>query len=678
MKPTHISEDLGIVIPVYRPTKALRLLLEQLHETLSGFCSYHVYLIDDSGQEAASAYLKKYCQKKQITLVTLTRNFGQQAAILCGLTLACHHFAVLTMDDDLQHPPELIPKLYSKLQEGFDLVYAIQEEPSGNLLRKTGSLLRDRLFSALFFGGTQSKVSSFRIMSREIAEKTAFYQGSFFYFSAVALRKKNDGSLPKKASLFYKKPSRLYGKSGYTLRKLILLFGRLFLHYGPLAPITNYFQKEYPSLYEIKHVSPTLMILGGSNCQLHALLRAKERSITTILADYTKNPPAKKFAGVHEPISTFDAPACIEAGKKYSIDGVMTLGTDQPVLTAALTANALSLPGCLSIEQARSVTNKKIMKQILAKTGIKTASFLFVSENGEFFSEKGEPCPFSLKPPYVLKPLDSQGQRGVFKLNTKEEILFYLPETLSFSREQTALVEEFYESDEITISGWLAGGQLTILTITDRLLYPDSTHIGVCIGHRFPSVHISRYEEIREICHQLTAAFTLKEGPFYLQLLVGKEGIFVNELACRIGGAFEDVTIPWLTGFSILDAVIDKALGYPVTFPLKPEFRCDMLEKASFVLLLFCRPGKIAHITPRDELLSLPYVLDCGFNYEEGSQIPAMENATARFGHAVLTGTKKTLVRNITDFYNHIEVLDENGINLIQTFNKIFTQENMT
>ena len=112
-------------------------------------------------------------------------------------------------------------------------------------------------------------------------------------------------------------------------------------------------------------------------------------------------------------------------------------------------------------------------------------------------------------------------------------------------------------------------------------------------------------------------------------------------------------------------------MGHPVSFPLTPDFRCDTVKKASFVLLLFCHPGRIAHITDKDKLLSLPYVLDCGFNYAEGSQIPVMENATARFGHAVLVGTKESLARDIRDFYKQLQVLDENGKNLIQTFDEI-------
>lgn len=664
MKDMPKPETLGIVIPVYHSTETVRILLEQLSIVLEPLCSYHVYLVDDSADAQTSAYLKKHCLAKKVTLITLKQNSGQQNAVLCGLRLACRHPAVLTMDDDLQHPPELIPALYRKLSEGFDLVYALPENRDKNLLRYLGSRLRDVLFPTI-------RVSSFRIMTGEIAQRAASFQGHFFYFSAEIFKKSPDKRGLRTASLVYQRPARSFGRSGYSLKKLITLYGKLLIYYGPLSILTAMFKKESKPLYEIKENSPALMVLGGSNCQIHALERARERSIFTVLADYTKNPPAKELADIHEPISTFDAPACIEAAKRHQIQGVMTLGTDQPVLTAALTAKALGLPSFLTESEARSVTNKKQMKQILSQNKIKTARYLFLSRDGKFYDTTGHPAEFTLQPPYVLKPLDSQGQRGIFKLYTKEAILEKLPETLSFSREDMALVEEFYESDEITVSGWINNRTLTILTITDRLLYPDSTHIGVCIGHRFPSIHMGRYGEIRRICNQLVTSFSLENGPFYLQLLIGGQGIFVNELACRIGGAFEDVTIPYLTGFSILDAVIDGALGYPVSFPLAPDFRCDKADKASFVLLLFCRPGKIAHITDKDSLLSLPYVLDCGFNYAEGSRIPVMKNATARFGHAVLVGTKESLARDIKDFYNRLQVLDENERNLLQTFEEI-------
>ena len=266
-----------------------------------------------------------------------------------------------------------------------------------------------------------------------------------------------------------------------------------------------------------------------------------------------------------------------------------------------------------------------------------------------------------LRPPYVIKPLDSQGQRGIFKLQTPEEVIEHLQETLSFSRCSEALVEEFYESDEMTVSGYISDGKLSIWTVTDRLLYDDPVHIGVCIGHRFPTIHMNRYEEIKAISEQLVESFGLPEGPFYLQLLVGAEGIRVNELAARIGGAFEDVMIPWICGFDMLDAVMRNALGRKVDVRAYAGYRCDESEKCVAVQLMFCKPGEIASITPASSLMELPFVLDCGYNYGEGDVIPKMENATARFGHAVITGTKDTIAQNIDKFYEKLSVRSKDG-----------------
>ena len=81
---------------------------------------------------------------------------------------------------------------------------------------------------------------------------------------------------------------------------------------------------------------PKIMILGGGNCQLSAAIRCRELGISTVLIDYTAQPPAAAYADCHEQISTFDATACIAAARRHRIDGVLTRGTDQPVYTASL------------------------------------------------------------------------------------------------------------------------------------------------------------------------------------------------------------------------------------------------------------------------------------------------------------------------------------------------------
>lgn len=403
-----------------------------------------------------------------------------------------------------------------------------------------------------------------------------------------------------------------------------------------------------------------VLILGGSNCQKNAFAAAKRMGLRTVLADYYPNPPAAGLADIHERVSTFDVPGCIALARRHRVEGVMTMGTDQPVYTAARVAEALGLPSQITVETAYAVTNKRAMKERFALHGIPTVRYAYLSRGEDAGKLEG------LHPPLVLKPLDSQGQRGVFLVHSREECLALLEETLSFSREDTALVEEYYPSDEITVSAWVQEGEAHVLAVTDRQGYGDPRHIGVCVGHRFPSVHMGRYGEVEELTRRCARAFGVENGPFYLQMLVGERGVVLNELACRIGGAFEDVFLPYLTGFDILEAQLRCAMGGKADVSPLEGYSPPGCPRQASVQLMFCRPGAVCSVTPLRELFGLPFVLDAGYNYGVGDRLPAMENATARFGHCVLVdGGEGNLEDKLEQFYRLFAVRDAQGNNLV-------------
>ncbi len=402
-----------------------------------------------------------------------------------------------------------------------------------------------------------------------------------------------------------------------------------------------------------------LMLLGGSQSQLNAAEKANALGHTVILADYLAHPPAARLCAAHERISTFDVPACIDAARRHQITGIFTVGSDQPVLTAAKVADALHLPSPITVETAYTATNKRAMKQAFQRYGVPTAPHRFVGPDDT------AQCLSGLQPPFVLKPLDSQGQRGIFKLQSAEDVMLHLPETLSFSREDSALVESFYPSDEVTLSAFVADGRVYPLTLTDRQLLDDPVHIGICTAHRYPSIHAAYAPEINEIATMVARALGVRQGPLYIQFLIGQGGIIVNEASTRIGGAFEDVFIPRLTGFDILEAVIRLAAGQSVTAETLHNIQPSGGQARMSVQLLFCRPGHIASITPVETLLELPCVLSAGYNYGAGSVIPAAQNAMARFGHCVLAAEGDEVHNALARLYQTLRVLDSQGNNLV-------------
>ncbi len=398
-----------------------------------------------------------------------------------------------------------------------------------------------------------------------------------------------------------------------------------------------------------------LMLLGGSQCQLAAARAVKAMGHTLVLADYLANPPAAPLCDRHVRVSTFDVRGCIRAAREAGIDGVFTVGTDQPVYTAACVAQALRLPTPISAATALKATNKRAMKAAFERFQVPNAPYATLRRGQSAEALRG------LGAPLVLKPLDSQGQRGVFKVATPQEAVARLEETLSYSRKAVALAEAFYPSDEVTFSGYLHGGKLYPLLLTDRQHVRDALHIGVCAAHRYPSVHAELAPEINRICGRVALALGAAEGPLYVQLLIGARGVLVNEAACRIGGAFEDVTIPVATGFDILGAVIRAALGEPLPSP-PPEAPARQHAGLQLsVQMLFCRPGTVAAVTPAEQLCRLPGVLSAGYNYGVGDTLPALENATMRFGHCVLATDAGDMDVRVRALYEQARVTGVRG-----------------
>jgi len=404
-----------------------------------------------------------------------------------------------------------------------------------------------------------------------------------------------------------------------------------------------------------------LLVLGGSNVQLNAVKRAKEKGHTVIVSDYYENAPAKKLSDFGELASTFDIEANMEVARRYGIDGILTMGTDQPVYTAARVAAELGLPSLINVATAKAATNKKVMKSIFKANSIPTVEYRII---GRYFTAgdiKG------IGFPAVVKPLDSQGQRGVYMLDSEEAVRTAFDEVLSFSREKEILLEEYYPSDEITVSGWVHKGKHYLLTVTDRICYSNPPHIGICIAHAYPSRYWGEYiNEIEAICRQIVQAFGIQEGPVYIQMLIGESGIKVNEIACRIGGAYEDEFIPLLTGVDILDMLIEASLGRPYDIRALESYRLDGSKRPLSVEMIFASPCRIEAMNDMDKIRQLPGVVQARYNFSPGYLIESIKNATARAGYVIVTGENADdLKENRERVYKNLYIHDDKGVNRI-------------
>ncbi len=424
----------------------------------------------------------------------------------------------------------------------------------------------------------------------------------------------------------------------------------------------------------------TLLMLGASLAQIPGIMAAREQGIHVISCDNLPHSPGHALAQASVQASTFDPAAVLVAARQHAIDGIMTMGSDQPVLTAAIVAQQLGLPSALTVETARAVTDKRVMKRRFQALGLPTVPFVIYKPDQPAAPDTPRsrasapykmttPDPLAqLDYPVVVKPVDSQGQRGIFVCTTPADVRQQAPQVLAFSRADEILVESYYPSDEVTVSGWVNAGKARILTLTDRERFAGTDPLGVCLSHEWPSRYLASHaDEIASLTQAIVSGFEIWEGPIYFQFLIGASGVRINEIACRIGGAFESQFIPRLTGFDLTATQIDLALGRPLRaasqLALKQHDFRQVREHLS-VQLFFAQPCTIGRLTPLAEVLACPGVLDAGYHLKPGHTIPAITNATARVGYCIVTAPdKNALEQRLTQVYSVLQVIDTEGVN---------------
>ncbi|MDI3535681.1 MAG: hypothetical protein PWR12_245 [Eubacteriaceae bacterium] len=221
-------EKISVVIPVYNSQHSIKKLVNRVIKVFEKHNqSLELILVDDCSKDNSRKVLASLaCLDQRVQAFFLKKNMGQQAALKYGICQSGGDY-VVTLDDDLEQQPEDIFLLIDEIKRGYDVVYGIAKRDGYAAHRQFGSNLVDLFFTVFLKKPPKIKVSSFRIMSRAVADRIIEDTTSFVYLSAIILRvTQNIGNV----TVAYQK--RPYGKSNYNLKKLSLLYLNLLYYYG--------------------------------------------------------------------------------------------------------------------------------------------------------------------------------------------------------------------------------------------------------------------------------------------------------------------------------------------------------------------------------------------------------------------------------------------------------------
>ncbi|SDJ81446.1 dolichol-phosphate mannosyltransferase [Catalinimonas alkaloidigena] len=213
-------KDLSIVIPLLNEAENLPVIHRRLTEVLQPTgLRYEIVFVDDGSTDASFQEIRTLAQHdKAVRGVSLSRNFGHQVALTAGFEHSQGE-AIISMDADLQHPPEMLPELYKHFQRGYDVVHAIRKDGEHmSVLKRKTSVWFYRLMNYLSDTHFHPGAADFRLVSRRalqaylsLPEKDRFNRGLFAWIGF------NQVYVP------YQETTRHAGKSKYTLKKMVYL-----------------------------------------------------------------------------------------------------------------------------------------------------------------------------------------------------------------------------------------------------------------------------------------------------------------------------------------------------------------------------------------------------------------------------------------------------------------------
>ena len=212
-----MAKSLSIVIPVYNSQDSLPILVEEINRVMEieGF-EHEIILVNDGSQDDSWHIIEELTSVfPGIRAFNLMRNYGQHNALLCGIRQAKNE-VIITLDDDLQHPPAEIPKLLEKLDEGYDVVYGAPEEEKHSLWRNvTSKLIKYILRKAMKVSSAQT-ISAYRAFRTEVRKSFSNYSGTYVSIDVLL-----SWGTTRFSSVTISHNKRQIGKSRYTLKKLM-------------------------------------------------------------------------------------------------------------------------------------------------------------------------------------------------------------------------------------------------------------------------------------------------------------------------------------------------------------------------------------------------------------------------------------------------------------------------
>lgn len=226
-------KKLSIVVPIFKSSN----MVDELHQRIVDVVTkitddWELILVDDASSDGTFDKMKLIKNKDpHVKIIGFSKNMGQHHALLCGIQHSNGDY-VFTLDDDLQNPPEEIPRFIEKIDQGFDLVMGkVLGKKKHSFLRNLSSYLVQKMMDFIIKKPKDVNFTTFRAMTGKIAKEISKFQGVHIYLPALLLRATPHDKI---CNILVTHHERKFGESTYTIRKLLKLFSYMVFNHSKL------------------------------------------------------------------------------------------------------------------------------------------------------------------------------------------------------------------------------------------------------------------------------------------------------------------------------------------------------------------------------------------------------------------------------------------------------------
>ncbi|MBQ7154906.1 MAG: ATP-grasp domain-containing protein [Synergistaceae bacterium] len=392
-------------------------------------------------------------------------------------------------------------------------------------------------------------------------------------------------------------------------------------------------------------------MLAGGYPQISLINSLKRRGITTILADYYSEPVAKKYADAFYQISTLDVDAIRQLAVRENVGLIITVCTDQALLTMARVSEDLGLPCYLDYNTALNVTNKQHMKKVFAENGIPTAEFAIAES----------PADIRLNFPLVVKPADCNSSKGVVKVSSSPELEDAFTSAKKLSRTGSVIVERYTAGVEVSVDAWVENGQAKILCMSRNDKIPGTF---VIFRGFYPCPEAMKIgAKIQETVQKIADAFGLKNCPMLIQLITDGENVHVLEFSARTGGGTKHIMINHVAGLDVVDMTVELALG---NFPEVPAV--SMADTYLADEFIYCSEGVFERLEGFDALKEKGTLTDYYLFKWDGAEFDGgVHNSGDRIaGFTIKADTLEELTLKHDEAVKHLSVIGQDGRDIMR------------